>query len=217
MYKIPILDKSQNSITELLYGNNNRSREFNNIYRLSLNDELIKPLAYNSNSGVPVGTYSKIGLNNMSQNEMRKNIFSNNADPSEEMQQTEAEVRQYIQDTYNKLPPLTEKEPQIAPYINSPYSPELRNLMLQESIKQNTNTFFTESQDFVKEYQNSINSMYAEANMFAPRDNSTQVLSGLLQKQIELQNLNNMLLQKQMGYEEKKFNKYKNKMNMQQY
>jgi hypothetical protein len=153
----------------------------------------------------------------MSQNEMRKNIFSNNADPSEEIQQSEAEVMQYIQDTYNKLPPLSEKEQQIAPYINSPYSPELRNLMLQESIKQNSNTFFLESQDFVKEYQNSINNMYAEANMFAPRDNSTQVLSGLLQKQIELQNLNNMLLQKQMGFEEQKFNKYKNKMNMQQY
>jgi hypothetical protein len=89
--------------------------------------------------------------------------------------------------------------------------------MLQESIKQNSNTFFLESQDFVKEYQNSINSMYAEANIFAPRDNSTQVLSGLLQKQIDMQNINNMLLQKQMGYEEKKFNKYKNKMNMQQY
>jgi hypothetical protein len=217
MYKIPILDKSQNSITELLYGNSNRAREFNNIYRLSLNDELMKPLAYSENKGVPVGTFSKIGLNNMSQNEMRKNIFSNNADPSEEMQQSEAEVMQYIQDTYNNLPKLSEKEQQIAPYINSPYSPELRNLMLQESIKQNSNTFFLESQDFVKEYQNSINSMYAEANIFAPRDNSTQVLSGLLQKQIDMQNINNMLLQKQMGYEEKKFNKYKNKMNMQQY
>ena len=32
-----------------------------------------------------------------------------------------------------------------------------------------------------------------------------------------MQNINNMLLQKQMGYEEQKFNKYKNKMNMQQY
>lgn len=217
MYKIPILDKSQNSITELLYGNSNRAREFNNIYRLSLNDELIKPLAYNSNAGVPVATYSQIGLNNMSQNEMRKNIFSNNADPSEEIQQTEAETMQYIQDTFNKLPKLSEKEQQIAPYINSPYSPELRNLMLQESINQNTNTFFTESQDFVKEYQNSINNMYAEANIFAPKDNSTQVLSGLLQKQIDMQNINNMLLQKQMGYEEKKMNRYKNKMNMQQY
>ncbi len=60
MYKFPLLDNNQNPITKLLDGTNQRAREFNNIYKLNLNDEMIKPLSYNNPQGVPIGTYSKL-------------------------------------------------------------------------------------------------------------------------------------------------------------
>ena len=150
MYKFSLLDNNQNPITNLLYGSNQRAQEFNNIYRLNLNDEMIKPLSYNNPQGVPIGTYSKLGLDNMSLENVQKNIFSNNSDLSEEMQISQALNQQYLQEVYNSQPPLSEKEQQIAPYLNTPYSPELRDLMLKQSIQAKTNTFFLESQDFVK-------------------------------------------------------------------
>ncbi len=217
MYKFPLLDNNQNPITKLLDGTNQRAREFNNIYKLNLNDEMIKPLSYNNPQGVPIGTYSKLGLDNMSLENIQKNIFSNNFDPTEEVQTTMDLNQQYLQDVYNNQPPLSEKEQQIAPYLNTPYSPELRDLMVKQSIQANTNNFFLESQDFVKEYQDSINNMYAEANLFDPKDNSTATISKLLNKQIQLQNINNMLLEKQTNLENAKNIRFKNKMNMNQY
>jgi hypothetical protein len=97
-------------------------------------------------------------------------------------------------------------------YLNLPYSPEFRDELVQESIKQNTNVFFTEAQDFVNEYQQSVNNMTNEENMYEPSSNSTVVLSNLLKDQIKLQTVNNMLLEKQMKDYTGKSNRYKTKM-----
>lgn len=215
MYNIPILDKSLSSITMMGNQHNNRLREFNNIYKVNLNDELIKPLAYYNPVGVPVSTVNVAGMENVPMDSVRKYLYANNADPSEEQQYTDAERLQYVQNVFNIQPPLSQKEKQIAPYLNLPYSPEFRDELVQESIKQNTNVYFTEAQDFVNEYQQSVNNMTNEENMYEPSSNSTVVLSNLLKDQIKLQTVNNMLLEKQMKSYNNKSNRYKSKMSMQ--
>ena len=212
MYNIPILDKSLSSITQLGSQQNNRLREFNNVYRLNLNDELIKPLSYYNPVGVPISTINVTGMENVPMDSVRKYLYNNNADPSEEQQFTDAERLQYVQNVFNIQPPLSQKEKQIAPYLNLPYSPEFRDELVQESIKQNTNVYFTEAQDFVNEYQQSVNNMTNEENMYEPSSNSTVVLSNLLKDQIKLQTVNNMLLEKQMKDYTGKSNRYKTKM-----
>ena len=212
MYNIPILDKSLSSITMMGAQQNNRLREFNNIYRVNLNDELIKPLSYFNPVGVPITTINVTGMENVPMDSVRKYLYNNNADPSEEQQFTDAERLQYVQNVFNIQPPLSQKEKQIAPYLNLPYSPEFRDELVQESIKQNTNVFFTEAQDFVNEYQQSVNNMTNEENMYEPSSNSTVVLSNLLKDQIKLQTVNNLLLEKQMKDYTGKSNRYKTKM-----
>jgi hypothetical protein len=209
MYSIPILDKTVNPITEL---NNRRLREFNNIYKINLNDGLTKPLSYDNPTGVPIGAYSTVGLNNNPMNKIRQYLYSNNADPSEEQHTTYSEDLQYITDLYNNLPPLSDTEKQIDPYLRTPYSPAFRDELLKQNMNSKTNVDFNVSQDFVKEYQDSINNMHKEANMYSPTSNDTSSLAGLLKQQIRLQEVNNMLLQKQMGEDEKKMNRYKTKM-----
>jgi hypothetical protein len=210
MYNIPILDQNQRPITEL---NNNKLREFNNIYRLNLNDELIKPLSYYNPVGIPIASYTKTGLNNIPMSQARKYLFSNNYDSTEEEQYTDEEMMQFLQNSYNAQPKLTEIEKQIQPYENLTYSPEFRQLLIEDSIKKNSNSFFLESQDFVKEYQDSLNNMHKEANLFEVSSNDTNILSGLLIQQNKLQEINNMLLREASNIENKKIERYKNKMN----
>jgi hypothetical protein len=210
MYNIPILDQNQTSIIKL---NGNKLNEFNNIYRLNLNDGLIKPLSYYNPTGVPVASYTKAGLNNIPMSKARQYLFSNNYDPSEEEQYTDEEMMQFLQNAYNAQPKLTEIEKQIQPYENLTYSPEFRQLLINDSIKKNSNSFFLESQDFVKEYQDSINNSLKEANLFSAGSNDTNILSGLLTEQNKLQQINNMLLREITGIENKKIERYKNKMN----
>lgn len=211
MYNIPILDQVNTPITDL---QNPRLREFNNIYRLNLNDEMLKPLSYYMPNGVPVVSINKAGMENLSMPSVRQYLFENNKDPSEELQYTDAERLQYIQNVFNIQPNLSEKEKQIAPYLNLPYPPEFRDELVKESIKQNSNVYFLQSQDFVKEYQESVNNMTNEANMYEPSSNSTQVLGGLLNQQIKLQNVNNMLLAKANEIDENKSKRYLNKMKL---
>jgi hypothetical protein len=209
MYNIPILDHTQSVITDL---QNPRLREFNNIYRLGLNDELLNPVSYYNPVGVPVVSINQAGMENLSMPSVRKFLFENNKDPSEELQYTDAERLQYIQNVYNIQPALSEKEKQIAPYLNLPYPPEFRDELVKESIKQNSNVYFLQSQDFVKEYQDSINNMTAEANMYEPSNNSNQVLSSLLSEQNKLQNINNMLQAKGNQLDASKNKRYIKKM-----
>jgi hypothetical protein len=211
MYNVPILDKSQAVITDL---QNPRLREFNNLYRLGLNDELLNPISYYNPVGVPVVTINKAGMENLSMPSVRKYLFENNKDPSEELQYTDAERLQYIQNVFNIQPELSEKEKQIAPYLNLPYPPEFRDELVKESIKQNSNVYFLQSQDFVTEYQDSINNMTAEANMYEPSNKSNQVLSSLLTEQIKLQNINNMLQAKGNQIDASKNKRYIKKMKL---
>jgi hypothetical protein len=211
MFNIPILDQTQTTILDL---QNPRLREFNNIYKLNLNDEMIKPLAYYNPSGVPVVSINVAGSENLPMSSVRKYLYENNKDPSEELQYTDAERLQYIQNVYNIQPELSEKEKQIAPYLNLPYPPEFRDELVKESIRQNSNVYFLQSQDFVKEYQESVNNMTNEANLYEPTSNSTQVLGGLLAEQIKLQNVNNMLLQQANKLDEDKSKRYLNKMKL---
>lgn len=211
MYNIPILDQVNTPITDL---QNPRLREFNNIYRLNLNDEMLKPLAYYVPNGVPIVSINKAGMENLPMSSVRQYLFENNKDPSEELQYTDAERLQYIQNVFNIQPKLSEKEKQIAPYLNLPYPPEFRDELIKESIKQNSNVYFLQSQDFVKEYQDSVNNMTNEANMYEPSSNSTQILGGLLNQQIKLQNVNNMLLAKANELDENKSKRYLNKMKL---
>jgi hypothetical protein len=210
MYNIPILDQNQTSIIKL---NGNKLNEFNNIYRLNLNDGLIKPLSYYNPTGVPIASYTKAGLHNIPMTKARQYLFSNNYDPTEEEQYTDEEMMQFLQNAYNAQPKLTETEKQIQPYENLTYSPEFRQLLINDSIKQNSNSFFLESQDFVKEYQDSINNSLKEANLFSASSNDTSILSGLLIEQNKLQQINNILLREATGLENKKIERYKNKMN----
>jgi hypothetical protein len=211
MYNVPILDKSQTVITDL---QNPRLREFNNLYRLGLNEELLNPVSYYNPVGVPVVTINKAGMENLSMPSVRKYLFENNKDPSEELQYTDAERLQYIQNVFNIQPELSEKEKQIAPYLNLPYPPEFRDELVKESINQNSNVYFLQSQDFVTEYQDSINNMTAEANMYEPSNKSNQVLSSLLTEQIKLQNINNMLQAKGNQIDLTKNKRYINKMKL---
>jgi hypothetical protein len=172
----------------------------------------MKPLSYFNPVGVPVVSINQAGMENLSMPSVRKYLFENNKDPSEELQYTDAERLQYIQNVYNIQPALSEKEKQIAPYLNLPYPPEFRDELVKESIKQNSNVYFLQSQDFVKEYQDSINNMTAEANMYEPSNNSTQVLSSLLNEQNKLQNINNMLQAKGNQLDASKNKRYINKM-----
>lgn len=211
MYNIPILDQVNTPITDL---QNPRLREFNNIYRLNLNDEMLKPLSYYNPTGVPIVSINQAGMENLSMPSVRQYLFENNKDPSEELQYTDAERLQYIQNVYNIQPKLSEKEKQIAPYLNLPYPPEFRDELVKESIRQNSNVYFLQSQDFVKEYQDSVNNMTNEANLYEPSSNSTQILGGLLNQQIKLQNVNNMLLAKANELDENKSKRYLNKMKL---
>jgi hypothetical protein len=211
MFNIPILDQTQTTILDL---QNPRLREFNNIYKLNLNDEMLKPLSYYNPTGVPVVSINVAGSENLAMDSVRKYLYENNKDPSEELQYTDAERLQYIQQVFNIQPALSEKEKQIAPYLNLPYPPQFRDELLKESIKQNSNVYFEQSQDFVAEYQESVNNMANEANMYEPSSNSTQVLGGLLSQQIKLQNVNNMLLQQANKLDQDKSKRYINKMKL---
>jgi hypothetical protein len=211
MFNIPILDQVNTPITDL---QNPRLREFNNLYRLNLNDELLKPLSYYNPTGVPIVSINVAGSENLAMDSVRKYLYENNKDPSEELQYTDAERLQYIQQVFNIQPALSEKEKQIAPYLNLPYPPQFRDELVKESIKQNSNVYFLQSQDFVKEYQESVNNMTNEANMYEPSSNSTQILGGLLSEQIKLQNVNNMLLSKANELDQNKSKRYLNKMKL---
>lgn len=210
MYSIPILDQSNRPVSQL---KNARLQEFNNMYKLSLNEGLIKPLMYSNPKGVPIATFTRTGLNNIPMSQARKYLFSNNYEGDEYDQYTDEERLQQLQNAFNKLPPLSELEKQIQPYENTPFSPMLRQQLVQESIKNNTNIYFEESQDFVKEYQTSLNNQNKELNLFSVASNDTQSLQSLLTEQNKLQTLNNMLIQKSLGIENKKKERYINKMN----
>ena len=210
MYNIPILDQTQRPVTQL---KNDRLKEFQSVYRLNLNDGLIKPLSYYNPSGVPVASFTRTGLNNIPMTQSRKYLFSNNENPDEDEQYTDEERLQYLQKVYDRQPKLSETEEQIQPYENLTYSPELRQALVNESIRQNSNVFFTESQDFVKEYQDSVNNAFKENNLYTPSSNDTSLLAGLLTEQNKLQKMNNMLLREAAGLESKKIERYKNKMN----
>lgn len=210
MYSIPILDQSIRPVSQL---KNARLQEFNNMYKLSLNEGLIKPLMYSNPSGVPTATFTRTGLNNIPMSQARKYLFSNNYDSTDDAQYTDEERLQQLQNSFNKLPPLSELEKQIQPYENTPFSPMLRQQLVQESIKNNSNIYFEESQDFVKEYQTSLNNQNKELNLFSVASNDTQSLQSLLTEQNKLQFLNNMLIQKALGIENKKKERYINKMN----
>jgi len=182
MQSFPLLDNNLNEITNLT---GTRAQEFKNLFALNLNDELLNPLAFHQVSGKNVGLYIEGGLENQTMNSARKNILSNNYDPTEEFKYTDSEALQYINTIYNTSGALNETQRQIESYMSTPYDPKLREQLAKEQIKQNTD--FNVSQDFVKEYRSSLQSYYKEKNIYNASSSDTEKIAQVIKNLAENQ------------------------------
>ena len=96
-----------------------------------------------------------------------KDILSNNANPSEELYQTDAQARLYLNRALDaNQRPLTETEKQIELYEDHDLDPRVRQELLNEANRYGSNMFSLRSQDFVNTIQQDIRSYYDEKKRY---------------------------------------------------
>lgn len=154
MYKIPILD---NSILQ--------DNEFAKMYNLDLLAGNFIPITEikNNFTGNNTTIYFTDGGN-----ENQNLILQNNYNPFEEQNKTTDQARQIIENQSILQNSISQTEREINMYSDSRLDPRLRKQMLLNSIRDGTDLFSNESQDFVKEVRDSYGAFLQEEYLYRP-------------------------------------------------
>jgi hypothetical protein len=108
-------------------------------------------------------------------------ILQNNQNPSEELYQTDAQARLFLNRNLSGRP-LTETEKQVELYEDHDLDPRVRQELKEEARRYNSNMFSTESQDFVRTIQEDIKNYYDEENLYYQQVPFTQSREGLIRQ-----------------------------------
>jgi hypothetical protein len=171
MYSIPL---QQNNIPI-----QNLGSEFIQVQNINRNRGLIDPLKvdYVDFNNTTSDLYIS-GIAN-------KNVLlENNYDPSEENIYTDAERQHFIANQASLQRPLTYEEKQLQQYSDADQNldPRLRQQVVMESNLNGSNLDNSQSQDFVREIQDSVEAYNNELNLYLSKVPYTQSRASLVQE-----------------------------------
>ena len=154
MYRLPILDDGVFN-----------SDEFQKMYNLDLTGgnfipatNLSRPVVRNN-----VSTYFIDG------NENQSLILENNYNPFEEISKTTEQTRQAIMDENVLRNSTSQTDREINMYLShNQLDPRLRAQMMIDSLRDGTNLFSSQSEDFVKEVRDSYGNFLQEEFLYRP-------------------------------------------------
>lgn len=153
MYSVPIIPQ------QIL-----NNSEFSKVYNLELNNGMMDPTirAPNYFTGNNNTIYFTDG------HEKQMDLFKNNYNTTEDQKTTRDQYNQYINNQSALEKPISEQEAEISMYTETKLDPRLRNEMVIEAVRNKSNIFNTESQDFVEEIRNSLIPYMQETNLYVP-------------------------------------------------
>lgn len=106
-------------------------------------------------------------------------VLENNQNPSEELDQTDAQAALYISRIFPNRT-LTQQEKELQIYEDHDLDPRVSQVLLAESVRTGSNMYALESQDFVRRIQEDIKSYNDEANLYFSSVPFTQTREGLI-------------------------------------
>lgn len=112
-------------------------------------------------------------------------LSQNNYNPSEELEMTDPQARAIIANDASLDRPLTVEEKEISLYTDSSLDPRLGREVVKESQLNGENLDFSQSQDFVREIQESVKSYNDEKNLYISLVPFTQTRAGLINDQFD--------------------------------
>jgi hypothetical protein len=154
MYTIPVIDNSilQNS-------------EFSKMYEIDLLGGNFQPVTNIQNHFTGNNT-TKFFIDGGSENQNL--ILQNNYNPFEEQTKTTEQARQIIENQSILGKSISQTEREINMYSNSRLDPRLRQQMAIDSLRDGTNLFSAQSEDFVKEVRDSYGAFLQEEFLYRP-------------------------------------------------
>jgi len=111
-------------------------------------------------------------------------LSQNNYNPTEELEMTDPQARAKLAGDASLDRPLTVEEKEISLYTDSNLDPRLGRQVVKESQLNGENLDFSESQDFVREIQESVKSYNDERNLYITLVPFTQTRAGLLSQEL---------------------------------
>jgi len=106
-------------------------------------------------------------------------ILENNYNPEEELDMTDAQARAELAGDASLDRPISAQEKEIQLYTDNDLDPRLRQEVVTESQINGSNLDFSESQDFVREIQESVKSYNDEQNLYISLVPFTQPRAGV--------------------------------------
>ena len=154
MYQIPVIDNSilQNS-------------EFAKMYEIDLLGGNFQPVTNIQNHFTGNNT-TKFFIDGGLENQ--KLILQNNYNPFEEQTKTTEQARQIIENQSILGNSISQTEREINMYSDSRLDPRLRQQMTMDSLRDVTNLFSAQSEDFVKEVRESYGAFLKEEFLYRP-------------------------------------------------
>lgn len=154
MYQIPVIDNSilQNS-------------EFAKMYEIDLLGGNFQPVTNIQNHFTGNNT-TKFFIDGGLENQ--KLILQNNYNPFEEQTKTTEQARQIIENQSILGNSISQTEREINMYSDSRLDPRLRQQMTMDSLRDGTNLFSAQSEDFVKEVRESYGAFLKEEFLYRP-------------------------------------------------
>lgn len=159
-FELPIINSNDVSIQEL-----ETLPEFDRIQELNRDRGLIDPIVRDPQN-VSYNISTTIGYNN--QDDLSSIVLENNYDTSEEIFQTRASALQFIS-RYSDLPE-SEQQQALKEFTNYDLNQNVANALKIEARNSGSNMFSEESQDFVKQIQESVKNYNAEKNLYFGTD-----------------------------------------------
>ena len=151
--------------------------EFKQIYQMNLSNNLMKPEFKQTdyNTGIAVADYRNDGgLPNQNL------LYTNNNNVNALTPQTDKQALENVIDGRSNL---SEKEKSMLLYTRNNYDPALRKNLILDSDKRGSNMFSEQSQDFVKEAQESYTNYQLEENLLTSMPGTKATYQGVKQLQ----------------------------------
>lgn len=153
---------------------NNLGSEFDKIADLDRDRGLINPVTRDP----PIFNAESTEIN-LSGIDNQNVLFENNFDPSEEMSQTDAQAQLFLQQVASLSAPVTNEEKRLDLTEDFDLDPRLRRDLMVSSTLSGSNIFSQQSQDFVREIQDSVKNFNDEQNLYIALVPTTQTRAGL--------------------------------------
>ncbi len=176
--RIPLYGKPDDNMTYNDLGN-----EFSKMQELDRDRGLIDPTKKNPLISLTNDTDDLYvdGIPNQLQ------IFENNYDVNNNVIYSDAQQRLRLQEAGSLNPEYTDDERLLMEQLNYDLDPQLRQVLYRESTGAGDNIYAQESQDFVKQIQQDVQSYFDERNLYyaglSTDDIAQAKLSGLTQEQ----------------------------------